>query len=371
MNNKYIQKVQVARNTGLDFLRCIAMLMIVMLHICVHGLKISELETNVYFIRGYTDLICFIVSVCSIAVNIFFIFSGYFATKFKWGKLIKLYLEVAVYSGICYLINEFVVEKSEIGIIHSILRLGKNCIMGFSWYWFVVAYILLYMVSPFIKEYLDSIPDRKVMKFTWIIILINVFFGFVLKSSVYGGPRTILPAICMFVLGYCMKREINILKKYFNVLILVYILSVGLTFLGGVILIRWNQNLAWRWMTDYNSPFLILSSIALFSLFCVSNEKFDNKYNQIFSGIISTISKSTFAVYLLSDNTWTRQWIYSFLNKIISGVTSSIDIALIILVYGILIFSCCIIFDLLRKMITKRCFCCLKSFKIQGGQSYI
>lgn len=80
-----IQTTKNSRNTGLDLLRIMAMLMILTLHYLGKGGALQ--------VEGKTSYIVWFLEIsCMVAVNVYILISGYFLvdSKFSWKKVFKL-----------------------------------------------------------------------------------------------------------------------------------------------------------------------------------------------------------------------------------------------------------------------------------------
>ena len=334
------------RKGNLDLLRCISMYLVVVLHNCVHGLQYSNLQNNTYNIANNTPYIVFLVSFSSIAVNIFFMISGYFHSGFKLKKLVNLYFEVGFWAGICYLIYIIFVAKNKGGLFIEFLRLGKNTVLGFSFYWFIIAYITIYVVSGFVIKGLNALSNVELNKLIVILLIVEVFFGFCFKSVTYGGPRTILPSLTMYILGYWIYRYQHVVCLYRKTLYVGYVISLLIvTALGGYFI--YNKKYQWGWeiTTDYYNPLIIFMSFGVFIFFL--NLKVPANL------LLKRVSASTFAVYLISDNTWIRSFIYVPIVDIISNIPYR-GVIIAILIYSAALFIICIVLDILRKSIVSK-----------------
>ena len=147
---------QQQRNSSFELLRIISMFLIVAHHYSVHsGFNFLEpLSVNLYYAQ------C-LASGGKFGVNIFVLISGYFLCKstFKWQKLIKLELQVLFYSIIIgvvfYIYSE---EKSLSNLVFSFLPLYS------SEYWFYKAYFVLFLLSPFLNVFINSIEKTQYQK---------------------------------------------------------------------------------------------------------------------------------------------------------------------------------------------------------------
>lgn len=87
------------RDSNIELLRIVSMLMIVILHFLMHGriLKWSAFGSKEYAIYWMIEAFVFV------CVNVFVIISGYFLclSKFKVSRLTKVWFQVLFYSIIC------------------------------------------------------------------------------------------------------------------------------------------------------------------------------------------------------------------------------------------------------------------------------
>ena len=161
------EKIEVAkkRNIGLDGLRIISMIMIVFLHyLGKGGLLDIENTSNLYHIIYY-----FIEALSIIAVNCYVLISGYFLikSKFKWKKVLQLWLETLFYSIFVYVII-VVLGLKEIdikGIIKSLFPIITKE------YWFINIYLVMYILSPFLNKLVNSMSKKEYQKLLIILII--------------------------------------------------------------------------------------------------------------------------------------------------------------------------------------------------------
>ena len=77
------------RNSNIELLRCICMLMIVYLHLLIHGVNNEFVAFNGNKLLPTTLLESFSTIFCMVAVNVFVIISGYFGINIfdKFGNI--------------------------------------------------------------------------------------------------------------------------------------------------------------------------------------------------------------------------------------------------------------------------------------------
>lgn len=143
------------RNTNLDLLRIVSMLLIVFLHSIDHSGVLENAENcgaGMYFYVRFT------YALCQVCVNIYIMLSGYFMihSTFRLHKLTALWMEAAFYSIVLKLL--FMVTGQE---NFSVLSLA-SCLFPIltGRYWFLTIYAGMYLISPFLNVLIRAL-DRK------------------------------------------------------------------------------------------------------------------------------------------------------------------------------------------------------------------
>lgn len=143
------------RNTNLDLLRIVSMLLIVFLHSIDHSGVLENAENcgaNMYFYVRFT------YALCQVCVNIYIMLSGYFMinSKFRLHKLVVLWMEAAFYSFV--LKGLFIVLGLDEFSIISLASCFFPILTGR--YWFLTIYVGMYLISPFLNVLIRAL-DRK------------------------------------------------------------------------------------------------------------------------------------------------------------------------------------------------------------------
>lgn len=100
INMKTIAQEIKKRNSNIEFLRIIAMLMVVTLHMLNFGGLLEKSNTTT--LKGF--LIWFLESLCFVAVDCYVLIGSYFLSdsKFKIKRIIKLWVQTFFYSILMY-----------------------------------------------------------------------------------------------------------------------------------------------------------------------------------------------------------------------------------------------------------------------------
>lgn len=330
--------MQKQRNSNLELLRIISMVLIVMHHYAVHG-GFQLLEKNL-------SLNKIIIQILSgggqLGVNLFILISGYFLidSKFKINKFLKLVFETFFYSFVIMVV--FTVSKSN-------LNIGiKDIIISFlpitySSYWFVTCYIVLYLFIDNINPTIKALDKKKYFQLILLLLLLlciipsftlgkpgySQFVWFIFVYLVAGYIK-LYP--CKFMFNFKINFILGILFYLivlFSFIIFDY-LGIPDTFFGKGV----------THFAQTNSIFIFLSSVFTFLAF--KNIKMKN-YK-----LLNVISSTTFGIYLIHDNFLMRKFIWGEYFKVYEHFKDT-NLLFYSLKIIILVFIICSLLDFIRQ----------------------
>lgn len=279
------------RNYGIDLLRIIAMIFIVILHCLGHGggLKASSVALKDYKISLFLEVVAYS------AVDIFGIISGYVMSsrkKVKYSNLIIFWLEVVFY-GVAITTMFNIYDSS---IIKSSDYVKALMPISYKYYWYITAYFGMMIISPFILNSTENISKNFARKALIVIILVFSIIETLFKVFQLNNGYSTLWLIILFIIGILIRKsELNFKKSHIlsGIIILTiftwYYCIFGLESNG---LININKFM----FLSYVSP-TILTTAILYLLF-FENIKFNNHTNKV----IKYFSTSSLSIYLLNDN---------------------------------------------------------------------
>lgn len=185
------------RQSNIELLRWLSMLMITVFHINEHSLAYCE---GFFSAEGILWHITNTLTVS--ATSIFVLISGYFGIKFKLKGVLNLYLRCAIWGIFGYVLLCLCVPSGSFEVSKLVGRL-----MPFTHgkWWFIVTYLELYFLSPILNAAIEMFDKRKHM----IVILI---FGFVTMYMGYcheTGEDTWGTSLSHFLWLYMIARYIN------------------------------------------------------------------------------------------------------------------------------------------------------------------
>ena len=101
-------------------------------------------------------------------VNLFVLISGYFSIKWKIRSISSLIFQVYFWIFVVYIIC-LIIGHAEF----SYKELGKHIIGIMRGYWFIPAYIGLYVFAPLINAFVEKSTEKELL---WYIVIFYIFF---------------------------------------------------------------------------------------------------------------------------------------------------------------------------------------------------
>lgn len=339
------------RMANLELLRCVAMMMVVVLHYLGKSQLLPELTGESLGAQGMAAWLLESFSV--VAVNVYMFISGYFlcTSSFKLSRLLKLWLQVWLYSVGFGLIGMMTGVMTEISVdTHFFLTLLFPVWM--EHYWFMTAYIFLYLLLPFIGIALRHMTKQQLRS---TVIMLLIVFSVIksvlpLRLEMDAKGYDCIWYLCVFaVAAYVRRFGIPALEKKGRG-ILLYVVCVLLIF-GGTMALRmvFLKTGSLGRMTgmcmEYNHILPLLAALGLFYAFL----KLDFKGK--IADVIVKIAPYTLGVYLLHENLGLRYtWQRWFGADKVSGVLS---LLLHTILAVVAVFAVGILVDMLRALLMK------------------
>lgn len=271
---------------------------------------------------------------------IFILLSGYFLVKSKPKpkKIISLVIEMYFYSILFFLITKLFTNEQ------ITLQGLKETFLPFPYgNWYVVMYIILYLISPFLNILIDNLKEKELKH---LIIILAVLFSIVPFFTLW----TDLSRLVIFFLGYFIGAYIRLYAKRYNknkllkIFLLLSITTVILVSSFYISSIIFNKPFLLKGSTYLlvanNSPFVISIAISIFLFF----RELDIKQNKA----INRIAASSLGIYLIHENVFVRPMIW---NKIATININSVNIIQFIafaLLKCAIVFIICLLIDQTR-----------------------
>ena len=341
-------RVKTARNSNIELLRIVSMILISLHHLCVHG-PWAELAGGA-LPHAAMDALSLGGKV---GVNCFVLITGYFLCRstFKSRSFLKTLFETIFYSLAILAIFSVALPTSITGqtTIKSFIPASSGL------YWFMTNYLALYLASPFINKLLNSLSAAAHARLAGIGLAV---FCLIPTISTYNPLAT---NFVWFVYLYCvgafvkktwgdadsrrtrMRITLHTLSKKRNCALIM--LCCVAFIVAHACIVDWAKFNVEGFKGDPRY-FMAQNSLPIFaiplSLFCFF-ARIEMKPNSV----VNYIAGSTLGVYLIHDNPLVRKWLWPhfewiFTRDIIVLIALSVFIA-------IAVFFTCIAIDIVRR----------------------
>lgn len=330
------------RNSSVELMRIVSMLMIIGHHYAYYGVQQNyaiSIAGNIYQqgTRINQLFVQFILPGGIVGVGIFFMIMGYYGINSDRITILPTIQDTLFYSilGLSIYIC--------MGSIHFItINLSKNVILGSfipvcsSKYWFITAYLLLSIIKPALNKLILKIRNHKLIFF----ILLCYYAVARICVAQYLG---LVQGVVYYYLGALVRLNENAIKERLKSI------SCIVMWIVGWILYIISNNI--QWFGHENSSIISIigitfgGSLSILGMFLFFfNDSFVNF-------TINLISSSTLSVYLLHENPLLRKLIWSDILKVETIQWKSPLFPLLAILSIICIFVFSILFDLLVKRI--------------------
>lgn len=269
------------RDSNIELLRITAMILVLMVHanlpLGIPTLSDFQMAPVSTFFRLFSE------SISIVCVNVFVLISGWYGIKAKlsrfWEFLFQIYfLNIIIYYALLIIFG---------GNIEA-MGIGKWIFLLSNRYWFVRAYIILYICSPILNTFVDKVSKKQIEQFLIAFFIAQIIIGFWWGVDFSAG-YSFLSFMGLYVLArymYLYPIKFTKLNKY--VYLAMYFVVTMITTAITLMMVIKDENAGWFYY--YNSPLVILASVCLLLFFAKISIK--NK-------IVNWVAISCFAAYVI------------------------------------------------------------------------
>lgn len=328
------------RNYGLDLLKVLAIAMVVLLHYnygAMGGLlNIQDQTLTNYHIAHTTE--CAAIIAC----NLFVIISGYYLCKsnqIKVRKIVDIIFLLVFYGVAIYIIAVF----KGWTVVNSISI--KTLLLTIDSRWFIDIYILLYILHPFCNKLIKNLSQKNFKRLIYIcIFFFSIWTSIIVPENIINTMQFVQDGgygIINFIMLYFIGAYIRLYKDNMKVnKLLIFLLYIILVFIDEKISTKYAQPFS------YNFIINIVNTIIMFLIFKDLNIKKGRN-------LITTISSTTLAIYIIHENGYISKRIFVEIFKTPQFYYSNLLIPHMLgTVFAIT--TVCAIIELIRKRIFKK-----------------
>ena len=329
------------RHGGIDLLKVLAMLMVVMLHVNGHGGLLSG--ASLYSVHWF--LINVIEFLCIGAVNIFALASGYvnYGRKVKVKNILTLWLQVFFYSFFITLIFYFTNWQGKV----SLLDILKSAFpVASERYWFFSAYFLLFFTMPILNIVLDKLSKKQALLGIGIFLVLCTVIGYVYDAfNIEDGYSAVWLMVLYFIGAYVKKYGFSISIKGKEIKPILYLVFYFVCSLLSVACVVFRKEILNK-PEGYTYTFILhfLSALFIFLFFSKANIKC--------SKLLLNLSKVSFSVYIITEQPFIRSALFT--GKYVGLLNyNPLITVLAILLIAVVMYLACFIIENLRLFLFK------------------
>ncbi|MBW3093677.1 acyltransferase [Bifidobacterium sp. 82T10] len=311
-----IAKHTIRRNLNLDVLRIVAMLLIVACHATLHIPWLLNIDTvPLQYLPGWKSALAFlVVQYGQVGVSIFFMISGYFLVRkdFQVRRVFSTWFQMFCYSVLSFALI-LVARHRSLTLPDKVTELLQGeqlphtivtVLFPFlsNSYWFVTAYIVMLLVSPFLNCLFEHLSQRS-------IGCLMLLLGFLATWKLFNVSTPVWTNFTYAILGYVTGGWIRVYGRTMRMpakpLLLTAIIAAST-----VVMTVFNHHAAERttfttffaWETKIKPgievlPIVIAAAIVLLAL------EVDLSWIRGFPrALILRAAASTFGIYLIHEN---------------------------------------------------------------------
>ena len=321
-----VSKLISNRQSNIELLRILSMFFVLVGHI---GLIIDLPNKEIFTLNLLSSFLRVLIQGVSVVwVNIFGLISGWFGIKASLKGVSAFIFQFL------FLIWAIYFLELVTGVTIFDLQGLKNSLGLTGEYWFVMAYLGMYILTPVLNAYVEQASKEQ---FRWLLIS---FYSFQCYYCWLSGFTNYFEgySIVFFCGLYLTARYIRLYPisfLYNNSFKLYVIISIVISIFASIGIYFFDSAVR---MLRYDNPLVIISSIAL--LLSFNRLSFQNNY-------INIIAKSSFAVYIIHFN----PYIFPFFRDMVRSIEmqySNLSRVFVLLFFMVVVFLICVVIDQIR-----------------------
>lgn len=326
------------RLSNIELLRIIAMFMVISVHADYWILGVPTIDDfRVSSFSTFTRI--YIEQLTIVGVNVFVLISGWFGIRPSKKSVLSLLFQIFFFLFGIYAIGIIT------GLSHFSIKSFAQCFLFTHSYWFIKAYMGLYILSPIINRFIETSSKQVYFRTLCSLFLFQFIYGWINSEIWINQGYSTFSFIALYLLAkyirlYGAKWTTSIWGGLCMYLITSFLATI-IGFIGVMLCIPLVPNL----MISYINPLVVMGSLGLLIAFANISLKH--------SVTINKIAQSTFAVYLFPCF-WISDYIYRQLFIDIYNKYNGITVILLITAILVGLYTVSVIVDQIRIILWRR-----------------
>ena len=280
--------------------------------------------------------------ICVVGVNVFVLISGWFGIKASVKGLCSLLFQVLFWGIVVVALG---------WVFHLNIPLAKTAkVLWFgSYYWFIIAYIGLYVLSPMLNLFIDKATKKQFLTVIICFFLTEFIYGWAVFSESFNRGYSILSFVGLYLLARFIRLNgTGLQATRQGPCLLLY----GVLTLIPAIISYIGIRDGWKPLhtLDYSSPFVIGAALSL--LIAFSRKEF-------YSRAVNWVASGVFSVYIIHEHAVIIPYFKSFMRDLFIRLGPWVYAGIVLLLAVAFILACAL-FNRLRVVAWK--WCCSRFF---------
>lgn len=324
-NNK--QKSDNLRQSGIELLRIVAIVMVLVCHANARVLGLPS-RAEVFSVPAPSIARMLFGAMAVYGVNIFVMISGWFGIHAKPKGLAKLLFEVLFLLWGIYAV--FLLTGNATFNMHDI----KVCLALTDEYWFVMAYVGLYIFSPVLNAFVEKASKRELQLLLVGFYVFQCYYCWASGTLDYFSGYSITFFFGLYLTArYFRLYPVRILSRHGG---LVYVASLAVVTTVSVVALVLVGN--WARMLRYDNPLAIVGAIGLLNAF--SHLRFHSR-------LVNSLATACFAVYIIHFDPLVFHYFVMAVKSIYNSTSGLVTVAAISM-FLVAVFLACWLIDRVR-----------------------
>lgn len=324
-NNK--QKSDNLRQSGIELLRIVAIVMVLVCHANARVLGLPS-RAEVFSVPAPSIARMLFGAMAVYGVNIFVMISGWFGIHAKPKGLAKLLFEVLFLLWGIYAV--FLLTGNATFNMHDI----KVCLALTDEYWFVMAYVGLYIFSPVLNAFVEKASKRELQLLLVGFYVFQCYYCWASGTLDYFSGYSITFFFGLYLTArYFRLYPVRILSRHGG---LVYVASLAVVTTVSVVALVLVGN--WARMLRYDNPLVIVGAIGLLNAF--SHLRFHSR-------LVNSLATACFAVYIIHFDSLVFHYFAMAVKSIYNSTSGLVTVAAISM-FLVAVFLACWLIDRVR-----------------------
>ena len=269
----------------MELLRIVSMVLVLITHACYVSLG-PPTQADITASYSSSIMRSLSESLSDVGVNTFILISGWFGIRSRLSRFVEFIFQIYFLEVLLYAMMKVLGLTGTIGIDGWI----ELFFFRYGTYWFIKAYIVLYIFAPLLNAFVENCSRKQLQFFLISFYIVQTIYGFYINIGWFSNGYSPMSFMGLYLLARYMRLYPSWFAKfdksvdvtlYFLVSLITALCSLSMTYFFGKVGTVLFQN---------SCPLMIISSVYFFLFF--TKISFQNNY-------VNWVSASCFAAYLV------------------------------------------------------------------------